>query len=56
MSVINRIYQFLEYKSLSGEQPDESNFPKWVKVSQKRSDVTKKKVQNAKINNLQARL
>ena len=56
MSVINRIYQFLEYKSLPGEQPDESNFPKWVKVSQKRSDVTKKKVQKAKINNLQARL
>ena len=56
LSVINRIYQFLEYKSLPGEQPDESNFPKWVKVSQKRSDVTKKKVQNAKINNLQARL
>ena len=41
---------------MPGEQPDESNFPKWVKVSQKRSDVTKKKVQNAKINNLQARL
>ena len=38
-----------------GEQPDESNLPKWVKVSKQRFDVIKKKVQNAKINNLQAR-
>ena len=39
-----------------GEQPDESNLPKWVIVSKQRFDVIKKKVQNAKINNLQARL
>ena len=55
LSVINRIYQFFEYKFLPGEQPDESNLPKWVKVSKQRFDVIKKKVQNAKINNLQAR-
>ena len=55
MSVINRIYQFFEYKFLPGEQPDGSNLPKWVKISKQRFDVIKKKVQNAKINNLQAR-
>ena len=33
LSVIDRIYQFFEYKFLSGEQPDESRLPKWVKVS-----------------------
>ena len=56
MSVINRIYQFFEDKFLPGEQPDESNLSKWVKVNKRRFDVIKKKVQNAKINNLQARL
>ena len=56
LSVINRIYQFFEYKFLPGEQPNESNLPKWVKVNKKRSDMIKKKVQNAKINNLRARL
>ena len=55
LSVIDRIYQFLEYKFLPGEQPDESNLPKWVKVSKQRFDVKKMKVQNAKTNNLQAR-
>ena len=40
---------------MPGEQPDESNLPKWVKVSKQRFDVIKKKVRNAKINNLQAR-
>ena len=56
MSVINRIYQFFEYKLLPGEQPDEWNLPQWVKVSKKRFSVIKKKAQNAKINDLQARL
>ena len=56
LTVINRIYQFFEYKFLPGEQPNESNLPKWVKVNKKRSDMIKKKVQNAKINNLRARL
>ena len=55
LSVINRIYQFFEYKFLLGEQPDELNLPKWIKVSKQRFDVIKKKVQNAKINNLQTR-
>ena len=41
---------------MPGEQPNESNLPKWVKVNKKRSDMIKKKVQNAKINNLRARL
>ena len=40
---------------MPGEQPDESNLPKWVKVSKQRFDVIKMKVQNAKTNNLQAR-
>ena len=56
MSVINRIYQFFEYTLLPGEQPDEWNLPQWVKVSKKRFNVIKKKAQNAKINDLQARL
>ena len=55
LSVSSRIYQFFEYNFFLGEQPDESNLPKWVKVSKQRFDVIKKKVQNAKINNLQAR-
>ena len=55
LSVINRIYQFFEYKFLLGEQPDELKLPKWVKVSKKRFDMIKNKVQNAKNNNLQAR-
>ena len=54
LSVINRIYQFFEYKFLLGEQPDELKLPKWVKVSKKRFDMIKNKVQNAKNNNLQA--
>ena len=40
---------------MRGEQPDESNLPKWVKVSKIILDMIKKKVQNATINNLQAR-
>ena len=40
---------------MRGEQPDESNLPKWVKVSKIILEVIKKKVQNATINNLQAR-
>ena len=55
LSVIDRIYQFFEYKFLPGEQPDELKLPKWVKVSKKRFDMIKNKVQNAKNNNLQAR-
>ena len=43
MSAINRIYQFFEHKFFLVEQPDESNFPKWVKVSKQRFDVIKKK-------------
>ena len=55
VSVINRIYQCFEYKFLPGEQSDKLKLPKWVKVSKQRFDVIKKRVQNAKINNLQAR-
>ena len=40
---------------MPGEQPDESNLPKWMKVSKQRFDMIKKNVQNAKINNLKAR-
>ena len=55
LSVINRIYQFSENEFLPGEQPDESNLSKWIKVSKQRFHMIKKKVQNAKFNNLQAR-
>ena len=33
LSVINSIYQFFEYTFFLGEQSNESNLPKWVKVS-----------------------
>ena len=49
LSVIDRIYQFFEYKFLPGEQPDESNLPKWVKVSKQRFDVIKKKFKMQKL-------
>ena len=55
LSVIDRIYRFFEYQFLPGEQPDELKLSKWVKVSKKRFDMIKNKVQNAKNNNLQAR-
>ena len=43
VSVIDRIYQFFEYKFLLGEQSDELKLPKWVKVSKKRFDMIKNK-------------
>ena len=55
LSIINRIYQIFEHNILLGEQPNESNLPKWVKVSKKRFDIIKNKVRNAKDNYLQAR-
>ena len=42
LSVINRLYQFFECKILPSEQPDESDLPKWLKVSKQRFDVIKK--------------
>ena len=35
LSVIDRSYQFFEYKFLSVEQPDEFKLPKWIKVNKK---------------------
>ena len=48
LTVINKIYQFFEYK-VPGEQPDESKWPNCKKVSKQRFDVIQSKVQNAKI-------
>ena len=48
LGVIDRIYQFLEYKFLPGEQPGELKLAEWVKVSKKRLDKIKNKVQNPK--------
>ena len=53
--LLTEFINFLIINFFLSEQPDESNLPKWVKVSKQRFDVIKKKVQNAKINNLQAR-
>ena len=53
LSVIDRIYQFPEYKFLQGKQPDELQLPKRVKVSKKRFDMIRNIVQNAKNNSLQ---
>ena len=55
LTVINRIYQFFDYKFLPGEQPDEFKLPKWVKVNEKRfneilSTVTKAKNERLRIN------
>ena len=55
LSVINRINQFFEYKSLSGKQADESKLPKWVNINKKRfneilSTVTKDKNEGLKVN------
>ena len=55
LSVIDRNYQFFEYEFLPGKQPDELLLPKQIKVSKKRFDVIKNKVQNAKNNNMKAR-
>ena len=55
VSVINRIYQFYEYKVLPGEQSDELNLPKWVNINKKRlneilSTVTKAKNEGLRTN------
>ena len=55
LRVIDKIYQFLEYKFLPSEQPDELKLAEWVKVSKKRLDKIKNKVQNPENNSLQAR-
>ena len=55
LGLIDRIYQFFEYKFLPVEQLNEFKLPKWIKVSTKRFDVIKKKVQNAENNSWQAR-
>ena len=55
LSVIDRTDHFFEYKFMLGDQSDELKLPKWVKASQKRFDLIKTKVQNAKNNNLKAR-
>ena len=50
--------QFINFLSIHfflSQQPDESNLPKWVKVSKQRFDVIKKKLQNAKNKRQQAR-
>ena len=50
--------QFINFLSIHfflSQQPDESNLPKWVKVSKQRFDVIKSKVQNARNNSWQAR-
>ena len=49
LSVIDRIYKFFEYRFLPGEQPDESNLPKWIKVSKQRFNVIKKKFKMQKL-------
>ena len=42
LSVIDRINQFFEYKSLLDKQPDGLKLPKWVKVSKKKIQYDKK--------------
>ena len=48
LSVIDRIYQFFEYKFLPGEQSDELSLPKWVNINMKRFNEILSTVTNAK--------
>ena len=48
LSVIDRIYQFFEYKFLPGEQSDELSLPKWVNINIKRFNEILSTVTNAK--------
>ena len=55
LSVIDRVYQFFEHKFFLGEQLDKSKLLKWIKVSKRRFNVIKNKVQNSKNKNWQTR-
>ena len=55
LSVIDRVYQFFEHKFFLGDQLDKSKLLKWIKVSKRRFNVIKNKVQNSKNKNWQAR-
>ena len=48
LSVIDRIYQFCEYKFLPGKQADKSELPKWVNINKKRFNVILSTVTKAK--------
>ena len=55
LSVIERIYQFFEYKFLPSEQSHELKLPKWIKVNKRRfkeilSIVTKAKTEGLRVN------
>ena len=49
MSGTNRIYQFFEYKFLPGEQPNESNLPKWVKINKLLHEIENSQVTYEKV-------
>ena len=55
LSVIERIYQFFEYKFLPSELSHELKLPKWIKVNKRRfkeilSTVTKAKTEGLRVN------
>ena len=55
LSVIERIYQFFEYKFLPSEQSHELKLPKWIKVNKRRfkeilSTVIKAKTEGLRVN------
>ena len=53
LSVIDRIYQFFEYKLLLDNQPDKLMLPKWAKVSKGRFNETLSAVTRAKNHGLE---
>ena len=55
LSIIDRIYQFFEYKFLPGKQTDKSELQKWVNINKKKingilSTVTKAKSEGLRTN------
>ena len=48
LSVIDRIYNFFEYKFLSDKHSDKLKLPKWVNVSKERLNETLSIITNAK--------
>ena len=56
LSVIDRIYQFFEYKFLPGKESDELKLTKWVKVNKKRFNEILSEVAKAKSDGLETRV
>ena len=56
LSLIDRIYQFFEYKFLPDKESDELKLTKWVKVNKKRFNEILSEVAKAKSDGLETRV